>query len=303
MSTSISVFLTPKQRAFCDEYLVDRNATAAALRAGYSQSIALNGYLMTIPKIKQYINERCDRAAEQAQVNHDMVLRELCKIAFADMREYFLPDGGLKPIHELGENEAAALWSTTITEKGIGADASTITRVRMYNKLAALDKIAKHLNFYEPKESIPEREYVYLNDAELNKDDRYGDEAYEKAAQEQVPDIAVTENGDVLCDGKGELKFKIELHETFDENLERLEGYEQQLGRPIQNAWVDAPDDADHRDLPLYKEIVKRAIKAGTSGGGYDSGELCWRFMFVRGLESMYKVPTFAHGGVDVQMC
>src|SRR5476649_313725 len=121
METTIAQLLTPKQRAFCDAYLIDRNATAAALRAGYSKSIALNGYLMTLPKIKQYLNERTDQAAEQAQVSQDMVLRELCKIAFGNMGNYFLPDGGLKPMHELTADETAALWSVSVDDTGSGS--------------------------------------------------------------------------------------------------------------------------------------------------------------------------------------
>lgn len=297
MSTTISDFLTPKQKAFCDEYLIDRNATAAALRAGYSNSIALNGYLMSIPKIKVYIKERCADAAEKAQVSHDMVLRELCKIAFGNLRNYFLPEGGLKPVHELTEDEAAALWSVSVTDTGSGVANGPTTKIRMYNKLTALDKIAKHLNFYSPEAKEPEKEYVYLNKEELQKHDLYGDEDEQAKQGEVIPDIPIGTDGNILCDKDGNLKFKVALNETYDENLARLEVYEAELKRPIKIVWVDAPDDADHRDLPLFKEMVLRLRKVGSGGGGYDNYELCFKFPFLRNLERMYATtPTFTQG-------
>jgi phage terminase small subunit len=50
--------LTPKQQRFCDEYLIDLNATKAALRAGYSGATALSGQLMLLPKIKHYLSDK-----------------------------------------------------------------------------------------------------------------------------------------------------------------------------------------------------------------------------------------------------
>jgi phage terminase small subunit len=84
-----NIILTPKQQRFCDEYLVDLNATKAALRAGYSGATALNGKLMTIPKIRYYLQQRTEAATRKAQVNHEMILNELCKMAFGNMGNYF----------------------------------------------------------------------------------------------------------------------------------------------------------------------------------------------------------------------
>jgi phage terminase small subunit len=284
MEHDLAVFLTPKQRAFCDEYMIDRNATAAALRAGYSQSIALNGYLMTIPKIKQCLQSRCQEAADKAQVTHDMVLRELCKIAFGNMRDYFLDDGGLKPIHALTEDQAAALWSTSVTEKGDGANSVATTKIRMYSKLAALDKIAKHLNFYGPEKKETEKEYIYLDNDMLMKDDCYGDDDY-IADDDTIPDIPVTADGKVICDSCEMIRFKVDLDETYDENLERLKGYETQLGRPIEYVKIDAEETADQTDQPLCIEINARIRKLGYVPNSFDTKALCYHFMWVRKME------------------
>ncbi len=290
MEHDLAVFLTPKQRAFCDEYMIDRNATAAALRAGYSQSIALNGYLMTIPKIKQCLQSRCQVATDKALVTHDMVLRELCKIAFGNMRDYFLDDGGLKPIHQLTEDQAAALWSTSVTA---AADGTATTKIRVYSKLAALDKIAKHLNFYGPGKNEPEKEYVYLDDDMLTKDDCYGDDYI--ADDETIPDIPVTADGNVICDSCEAIKFKVDLNETYDENLTRLKGYETQLGRPIVHVKVDADDEADQTHQPLNIEINERIRKLGYEPRSFDTRALCYHFIWLRKME-LAKTPTFTHG-------
>jgi len=110
MNNEQTGFLTPKQQKFCDEYLTDLNATRAALRAGYSVSTALNGQLMQLPKIRCYLQQRTGEASRKAQINHEMVLAELGKIAFANMRNYYHNDGSLKAAQELTDDEAAALW-------------------------------------------------------------------------------------------------------------------------------------------------------------------------------------------------
>jgi phage terminase small subunit len=177
MKTSIAELLTLKQKTFCDEYLVDRNATAAAIRAGYSKKTALGGYLMTIPKIKMYLREQHDERAQNAQVNADMVLRELCKIAFSNMGNYFDTDGTMKPMHNLSDDEKAALWNVSVTDTGSGSktEAGEVVKLRMYNKLSALDKIAKCLNMYKPEVKQPEIVYAYADKARLDAYDYFDD--------------------------------------------------------------------------------------------------------------------------------
>jgi len=133
--------LTPKQQLFCDEYLVDMNATRAALRAGYSKSTALNGQLMTMPKIELYLKQRTQEKAKKLQVDHEMVLAELTKIAFANMGDYFGADGKLKPMHEIADDKKAALWNMRVSEDKNGPT----VHIRLNNKLTALEKIGRHI--------------------------------------------------------------------------------------------------------------------------------------------------------------
>src|ERR1700712_4695726 len=180
--------LTAKQRLFCDEYLIDRNATAAALRAGYSAATALGGHLMVIPKIKWYLEERIQLTAKKLRVNHEMILDELCKIAFGNMGNFFGADGNLKPMNEVDADDKAALWSLSVSDAGSGAtdDMVSTTKIRMYNKLSALDKIAKHLNFYKPELRLPDKEYIYFDDTELSIYDKFDDDTMVEEEEEEV---------------------------------------------------------------------------------------------------------------------
>src|ERR1700712_4002975 len=175
MKTNLIDFLTPKQLAFCNEYLIDMNATRAALRAGYSASTALNGQLMNMPKIKLYLQEKTADAVQRADVSHARVLNELCKIAFGNMGNYFAADGSIKPTNELSDDDKAALWSVSVGDAGSGTTAVSTTKFRMYNKLSALDKIAKHIGFYIP--NLPENQtiYSYVTPADITADDGFDD--------------------------------------------------------------------------------------------------------------------------------
>lgn len=164
-------FLTPKQQLFCDEYLTDMNATAAALRAGYSPATALNGALMRIPKIKLYLDERIQANSEKLQINQDMMLRELAKIAFGNMGNYFDADGKVKPMNELDDEQKAALWHVKANDDGT-------VNLKMYNKLAAMEKIAKMLQFYAPPiVQLPRP--VFIDQYEITEDDRFEDDTFE----------------------------------------------------------------------------------------------------------------------------
>ena len=74
--------LTPKQQRFCDEYLIDLNATQAAIRAGYSEVSArqMGTQNMSKPSIKKYIEERMNEKEKQLIADQDEVLRYLTSV-------------------------------------------------------------------------------------------------------------------------------------------------------------------------------------------------------------------------------
>ena len=73
--------LTEKQKRFCDEYLIDLNATQAAIRAGYSRKTAftIGNENLKKPYIKNYINERLKQLEDERIAKADEVLKYLTK--------------------------------------------------------------------------------------------------------------------------------------------------------------------------------------------------------------------------------
>ena len=147
-----------KQKAFAIEYVVDYNATQAAIRAGYSERSAYSQAheLLKKPEIKEAIKELEDAAAERAAVTKDKVLKELARVAFVDPRRLFDEDGRPKDITTLDPDTAAALASVDILEE-FDYDGETRTlagytkKYKWADKLRALEMLGKHLGMFTDK--------------------------------------------------------------------------------------------------------------------------------------------------------
>jgi len=142
--------LTHQQQRFCDEYLTHFNAFKAAINSGYSENTSRKGALLHVPKIQQYLKEAMNRRSQRLEITHDMILRELSKIAFSNMGNYYDEYACLKRMNDLTVDEKAAISYYDITEiqDGEGYRVGTQSRIKLHNKMSALDKIARHLGFY-----------------------------------------------------------------------------------------------------------------------------------------------------------
>ncbi len=74
--------LTDRQKRFCDEYLIDLNATQAAIRAGYSENTARQMACenLTKPNIQEYISERMKEKEKALIADQDEVLEYLTAV-------------------------------------------------------------------------------------------------------------------------------------------------------------------------------------------------------------------------------
>lgn len=233
-------FLTPKQQLFCDEYLTDMNATRAALRAGYSTATALNGALMRLPKIKRYLEDCCDERADRLHIDQEMLLRELAAIAFGNMANYYDHNGQPKPLYMLTDEEKTALWHIKTD------DAGTLS-LKLHNKLAAIEKIAKLMRFYEPQVEEAKPIYVYLDKANLDADDKFEDDSFDKTENEkqaaELQKKAEDEYQYIDKDGKPLFEnplpygpmadvYQFDIHDKVDELVTKLNVYES-LQKPV----------------------------------------------------------------------
>ncbi|MFG1383730.1 terminase small subunit [Xanthobacter versatilis] len=143
--------LTMKQRLFVAEYMRDLNATAAAIRAGYSRKTArqMGAENLSKPYISQAIAEAMERRAEAAGVEAVRVLQELARIAFADIGQLFDAAGRLKPLNQLDPEHRAAIRCLQIITREM--DDGMLERrvaVQIWDKLSALEKLARHLGLF-----------------------------------------------------------------------------------------------------------------------------------------------------------
>lgn len=153
--------MTPKQRRFCEEYPLDFNASRAALAAGFSPKTAgqIGFNLLKKVEIQEFLQRQAEATTARLEIKREAVLRELARIAFADIRsvvkwgsvelrevdgqtEAALYDIDLIPSAEISDDAAAAVAEVRRTAEGVV--------VKMHSKLAALEALAKHLGLFRP---------------------------------------------------------------------------------------------------------------------------------------------------------
>ena len=149
--------LTAKQAAFVKEYLIDLNATQAAIRAGYSnnRADAMGHENLRKPVIAQAVQEAMKARGERTEVTADRVLAEYAKLAFLDPRRFYDSNGGLIPVPLLPADVAAALSSMEVsTERSKDSENPTfadVTKIKFVDKKGALDSVARHLGMFNDK--------------------------------------------------------------------------------------------------------------------------------------------------------
>jgi phage terminase small subunit len=144
--------LTPKQQVFVEEYLIDLNATQAAIRAGYSAKNAdkIGPQLLGKSRIKQAISKAMAARSRRTGINQDRVLRELAKVAFINSTDVINMDEATVRGDARREDTAAI---ASVKVKTIPTEAGNITEreVRICDKLKALELIGKHLGMFTDK--------------------------------------------------------------------------------------------------------------------------------------------------------
>jgi len=146
--------LTPKQKKFCNEYLLDLNATQAAIRAGYSKkSAAIQGCEnLTKPNIQNKIKENRERVQKNTDITPESVVRELAKIGFANIKGVFDDNNEIVDISKLPDDITAAIESIQSDIRHDSGDSDGYTekvKVKFHSKLHALTDLGKHLGIFE----------------------------------------------------------------------------------------------------------------------------------------------------------
>lgn len=151
--------LTPKQLRFVDEYLVDLNATQAAIRSGYSKRSAGSQAfdLLQKPEIIRALESKRKELAGTLGITRERILAEMAKLAFSDLRQLYREDGSLKHPHEWPEGAAGCVAGIEAVEEfeknaqGKPELIGFVKKVKLWDKGKQLENLLKHLGMAEDK--------------------------------------------------------------------------------------------------------------------------------------------------------
>ena len=156
--------MTDAQKRFCDEYLIDLNATRA-YKVAYPRckkdetANAASSRMLRNVKVQEYISEKQKEIEKRTEVTQDMVIKELAKIAFLDIRKLYAENGQLKNVADIDSDTAGAISSLETLEEyeGYGDDREKIgdtQKVKLLDKTKALELLGKHLGMFKEKVTI-----------------------------------------------------------------------------------------------------------------------------------------------------
>lgn len=167
--------LNAKQERFVEEYLVDLNATQAAIRAGYSEKTAysMGQRLLKHVEVAKLLAEAQAKRSERVQLDADWVLTRLAAEATADLADILDDAGALRPV-----SDWPLIWRQglvagfEIQENEVdGVKMGQTVKVKLSDRIKRIELIGKHVNVQAFRDQVHQTGAVTLNvtpeDAEL----------------------------------------------------------------------------------------------------------------------------------------
>lgn len=146
--------LGPKQNLFIQAYLVEPNATKAAIAAGYSPKTAASqgARLLTNAKVRKAIAEAQQRRSERVEVKQDDVLRVLIRHLSQDIGEAYDEHGALLAVHKMPPDVRKTIQSLEVEELEVdGKRVGQVRKVKFWSKDKALELCLRHLGLLKDK--------------------------------------------------------------------------------------------------------------------------------------------------------
>lgn len=163
--------LTAKQKRFVDEYLIDLNATQAAIRAGYKKSNYTDtnaNKILENTRVREAVDIAMAERSKRIGINQDRVVRELARIAFVNPKNVInINNASVK--QDASEDDLACIQSVKIKTSCTNNGESTEREVKLNDKMKALELLGKHLGMFTDKLEIDA-------DMELNVNIDYGED-------------------------------------------------------------------------------------------------------------------------------
>jgi phage terminase small subunit len=171
--------LTPKQKRFVVEYLVDLNATKAAERAGYSKHTAneQGSRLLANVSVSAAIDAKQEKRLQKMEISGERVLNELALLGFSNMLDYIsVGENGAARVDlsKLTRDQAAAMQEITVEEftERTGEDEDgkpTLENVRrtkfkLADKRGALVDLGRHLKLFTDRLQVEDERQLEIQD-------------------------------------------------------------------------------------------------------------------------------------------
>ena len=161
--------LNARQQRFVEEYLIDLNATQAAIRAGYKKTEYTDtnaNKLLENTRIREAIDKAMAERSKRTGINQDRVIQELARIAFVNPQNVInAEDGSVRD--GATEDDLACIQSVKVKTMNGEKGYSEEREVRLNDKIKALELLGKHLGMFKDKVELEA-------DMELNINIDYG---------------------------------------------------------------------------------------------------------------------------------
>lgn len=147
--------MTAKQKKFIDEYLIDLNATQAAIRAGYSPETArsIGSENLTKPDIRARIDKSMAVRSKRTGINQDRIIMELARIGLINPNNLInFNEATVK--EDAAADDLAAIASVKVKIIPLEEGEIVEREIKMYDKIKALELCGKHLGMFKDKLEI-----------------------------------------------------------------------------------------------------------------------------------------------------
>jgi phage terminase small subunit len=152
------VALNERQQRFVEAYLIDPNATQAAIRAGYSAKTAneQGARLLANVSVQEALKSAREARSERTKVNADWVLTRLALEAEADLGDLYDDNGNLRAVKDwpLIWRQGLVAGIETVREKGEDGEFSSTDKIKISDRIRRLELIGKHVGVQAFKERV-----------------------------------------------------------------------------------------------------------------------------------------------------
>jgi len=162
--------LSSKQKRFCQEYVIDSNATRSAMRSGYSEKTARSQgqRLLTKVDIQKYIKELQKDIFDRNKMTVDECVQILSNMARFDIADLYNEDGTLKNLSDIPLESRMAIESLDTEElKMEGVTIGTTKKVKLSSRRANIIELMKYGGGYKEdntQKAIPVRQIINMSD-------------------------------------------------------------------------------------------------------------------------------------------